>query len=186
LSVGAIGFEGDAREADRRYFPVDTRASLRLRWRRHSILFLAALVGTLFVLLLIAAYWRGSAQGDFLSDQVEAASARAGVVHHLKRDIRDTRTEIEFPLAQKRAPAVIEILSQVTQILPSGTWLTEFAFNDNKVHVQGFSNAPSDLIALIDKSPYFADAQFESSLQSAQDNAEHFDLSFNLKKPGAH
>jgi Tfp pilus assembly protein PilN len=51
--------------------------------------------------------------------------------------------------------------------------------------VQGFSNAPSDLIGLIDKSPYFVNAQFEASLQSAQDNAEHFDLSFELKKPGA-
>lgn len=186
LSVGAIAFEGDAREADRRYFPVDTAASLRLRWRRNSVLFLAALAGALLVLLLIAAYWRGSAQGDFLSDQAQAAGQRAALVHRLKHDIHDTRAQIEFPLAQKRAPAVIQILSEVTEILPQGTWLTEFAFNDNKVHVQGFSNAPSDLIGLIDKSPYFANAQFEASLQSAQDNAEHFDLSFDLKKPGAH
>jgi general secretion pathway protein L len=186
LSVGAIGFEGDAREADRNHFPVDTAASLRLRWRRNSILLLAGLAGAIFLLLLLAAYWRGSAQGDFLSDQAQAASQRAAVVHHIKRDIRDTRAQIEFPLAQKRAPAVIQILSEVTQILPTGTWLTEFAFNDNKVHVQGFSNAPSDLIGLIDKSPFFSNAQFESSLQSAQDNAEHFDLSFELKKPEAH
>jgi general secretion pathway protein L len=186
LSVGAIGFEGDPREADRRFFPVDTAASLRLRWRRNSVLFLAGLAGVMLALLLLAAYWRGSAQSDFLSDQAQIASQRAALVHHLKHDIRDTRAQIEFPLAQKRAPTVIQILSEVTQILPTGTWLTEFAFNDNKVHVQGFSNAPSDLIGLIDKSQYFMNAQFEASLQSAQDNAEHFDLSFELKKPGTH
>ncbi|HEY1837710.1 MAG TPA: PilN domain-containing protein [Rhizomicrobium sp.] len=186
LSVGAIAFEGDAREADRSHFPIDTGASLRLRWRRNSILLLAALAAILFVLLLMAAYWRGSARSDFLSDQAAAAGQHAELVHRLKRDITDTRAQIEFPLAQKRAPAVIQILSEVTQILPRGTWLTEFAFNDSKVHVQGFSNAPSDLIGLIDKSAYFTNAQFEASLQSAQDNAEHFDLSFELKKPGAH
>jgi general secretion pathway protein L len=189
LSVGAIGFEGDSREADRRYFPIESGALWRLRWRRYSILFLAALAAALIVLVVIGAYWRGSAEADFLSDQADAASQRAALVHHLKRDILDTRAQIEFPLAQKRAPAVIQILSEVTQILPTGTWLTEFAFNDNKVHVQGFSNSPSDLIGLIDKSPYFQNAQFEASLQSAQNNAEHFDLSFDLrtvKKQGTH
>lgn len=185
LPAGAIAFEGDQREADRRYFPVETGASLRLRWRRNSVLALAALAAMLLVLLLFAAYWRGSEQGDFLSDQVDAASQRAALVHRLQHDIRDTSAQIEFPLEQKRAPTVIQILSEVTEILPQGTWLTEFAFNDNKVHVQGFSNAPSDLITLIDKSPYFQNAQFEASLQSAQDNAEHFDLSFDLKTPGA-
>jgi general secretion pathway protein L len=185
LAAGAISFEGDLREADRRYFPVETGASLRLRWRRNSVLVLAALAAILVVLLLFAGYWRGSEQGDFLSDQVDAASQRAALVHRLERNISDTRAQVEFPLAQKRAPTVIQILSEVTEILPQGTWLTEFAFNDNKVHVQGFSNAPSDLITLIDKSPYFQNAQFEASLQSAQDNAEHFDLSFDLKTPGA-
>jgi general secretion pathway protein L len=184
LAVGSIGFEGDSREADRRYFPVDTAAFLRLRWRRFNVLLLAGLAVLLLALLLIAAYWRGSEQSDLLSDQVGVAGQRAAVVHRLKHEILDVRAQIEFPLAQKSAPTVIQILSEVTQILPAGTWLTEFAINDGKVHVQGFSNAPSDLIGLIDKSPYFADAQFEASLQSAQDNAEHFDLSFNLKKPG--
>lgn len=184
LSVGAIGFEGDPREVDRRYFPIETGALWRLRWRRHSLLFLAALAAALLVLLLIAVYWRGSDEADFLSDQVDSSSQRAVLVHRLQRDITDTRAQIEFPLAQKRAPSVIQILSEVTQILPTGTWLTEFAFNDNKVHVQGFSKAASDLIGLIDRSPYFQNAQFEASLQSAQDNAEHFDLSFDLKAPG--
>jgi general secretion pathway protein L len=196
LSVGAIGFEGDLREADTRHFPIENGALWRLRWRRYSILFLAALAAAFLVLLLLAVYWRGSEQADFLSDQADAASQRAALVHHLKRDIVDTRAQVEFPLAQKRAPSVIQILSEVTQILPAGTWLTEFAFNDNKVHVQGFSKAASDLIGLIDKSSYFQNAQFQASLQSAQDNAEHFDLSFDLKtgdlktgdskKPGAH
>jgi Fimbrial assembly protein (PilN) len=75
------------------------------------------------------------------------------VVHRLKHEVLDVRAQIEFPLAQKRAPTVIQILSEVTQILPAGTWLTEFAFNDGKVHVQGFSNAPSDLIGLVRTSP---------------------------------
>jgi Tfp pilus assembly protein PilN len=156
-----------------------------MRWRRFSVWLLAGLAVVLFLLLLAAAYWRGSEVADLLSDQADAAAARAAIVHHLKRDIRDVRAQIEFPLAQKQAPGLIQVLSEVTQILPTGTWLTELAFNDGKVHVQGFSNAPSDLIGLIDKSPYFANAQFEASLQSAQDHAEHFDLSFDLKAPAS-
>ncbi|HEX3810891.1 MAG TPA: PilN domain-containing protein [Rhizomicrobium sp.] len=182
LSIGSIGFEGDAREADRRYFPVDTGAFLRLSWRRFSVVFLAALALFLLLAVLLAVYLRGAEQTDLLIAQAETASERAAVVHHLKRDIKNVRAQIEFPSGQKRAPLIVSILSELTHVLPDGTWLTEFSINGNKVHIQGFSKTASDIVGAIDKSPNFANAQFDASLQSATDNAEHFDLTFETKK----
>jgi general secretion pathway protein L len=183
LAVGTIGFEGDAHEADRAHFPVDLPAFLRMRWRRFSIPLLGAAALALLLVVLLAAYLRGSAQADLLLGQVETAGERAAVVHRMAHDIRDIEAQIEFPLQQKRVPLVVNTLAQLTRILPDGTWLTEFSVSGNKVHIQGFSKSASDLIGLIDKSPYFANAQFQASLQIATDNAEHFDLSFETKAP---
>ncbi len=181
LKVGAIRLAGDSREADWRSFPVDRSAWLRLKWQQWNVLALAAGACLLAMAVVVAAYLRGAAETDALSAEVDAASDRAAVVHRLSHDIEDVRTQIEFPLAQKQAPMLISILSEVTRVLPDGTWLTEFALDGNKGHIQGFSKSASDVVGQIDRSSMFANAQFMAPLQSAQNGMERFDLSFDIK-----
>jgi general secretion pathway protein L len=181
LNPASIMFEGDAREADWRAFPVDKGAYLRLKWRRWNVFALAGLAIALGAMVIFAAYLRSAAASDALAAEVEAASERTVVIHRLAHDIRDVRAQIEFPLAQKRASLFIAILSEVTRVLPDGTWLTELSVDGNKAHIQGFSKSASDIVGQIDRSPLFANAQFVAPLQSAQDGAERFDLSFDVK-----
>ncbi|MGH6876411.1 MAG: PilN domain-containing protein [Rhizomicrobium sp.] len=181
LRVGAIRFAGDPREADWRSFPLDRGAWLRLKWQQWNVLGLAGLALLLAVAVIFAAYMRAAAAGDALAAEVEAAGNRAAVVHHLAHDIADVQAQIEFPLAQKRAPFLLAILTEVTRVLPEGTWLTEFELDGGKVHIQGFSKSASDVVGEIDRSPMFANAQFMAPLQSAQNGNERFDLSFDAK-----
>jgi len=183
LRVGAIRFAGDSREANWRSFPVDRAAWLKLKWRRWNVLALAGAAVVLAMAAILAAYLRGAAAADELSSEVDAASNRAAVVHRLAHRISDVQAQIEFPLAEKRAPFLLRILSEVTRELPDGTWLTEFELDGGKVHIQGFSKSASDVVGDIDRSPLFANAQFMSSLQSAQNGNERFDLSFDVKRP---
>lgn len=181
LRVGAIRFAGDPREADWRSFPLDRVAWLKLKWRQWNVLALAALALLLGIGVIFAAYLRGAAAADALSTEVDAAAARAAFVHHINHEINNVQAQIEFPLAQKRAPLLLAALREVTRILPDGTWLTEFQLDGGKVHIQGFSKSASDVVADIDRSPMFANAQFMAPLQSAQNGNERFDLSFDLK-----
>lgn len=184
LKVGAIRFAGDSREAGWRAFPVDRPAWLRLKWRQWNVVGLALLAVVLVIAIVFAAYLRGSFAADALSAQLDDASTRAQVVQHLNREIADTRAQIEFPLAQKRGPLLLTILAEVTRVLPDGTWLTEFQLDGGKVHIQGLSKSASDVVADIDRSSMFANAQFMAPLQSAQSGEERFDLSFDVK--GSH
>ncbi|HEY3779323.1 MAG TPA: PilN domain-containing protein [Rhizomicrobium sp.] len=181
LRVGAIRFEGDSREADWRSFPVDRGAWLRLKWRQWNVVGLGLLAIVLAIAVVFAAYLRGAAAADALSAEVDDASSRAAVVHHLTHEIADVRAQIEFPLAQKRGPLLLTILAEVTRVLPDGTWLTEFQLDGGKVHIQGLSKSASDVVADIDRSPMFANAQFMAPLQNAQNGNERFDLSFDVK-----
>jgi general secretion pathway protein L len=181
LRVGAVRFAGDPREADWRSFPVDRGAWLRLKWRQWNVLALAGLALLLGMAVILAAYLRAAAAADALAAEVETAGDRAAVVHRLAHDIADVQAQIEFPLAQKRAPFLLAILAEVTRVLPEGTWLTEFELDGGKVHIQGYSKSASDVVGEIDRSPMFANGQFMAPLQSAQNGNERFDLSFDLK-----
>jgi general secretion pathway protein L len=181
LRVGAIRFAGDGREAHWKSFPLDRAAWLRLKWRQWNVPALAGLALFLGVAVVFAAYMRGASAASALSDEVDAAATRAAVVHRLNHEISDVQAQIEFPLAQKRAPFLLAMLREVTRVLPDGTWLTEFQLDGGKVHIQGFSKSASDVVADIDRSPMFANAQFMAPLQTAQNGNERFDLSFDLK-----
>ena len=183
LRVGAICFAGDAREANWRSFPVDRTAWLKLKWRQWNVLALAGAAILLAMAVIFAAYLRGAAAANELSSELDAASTRAAVVHRLAHQISDVQAQIEFPLAEKRAPFLLRILSELTRELPDGTWLTEFELDSGKVHIQGFSKSASDVVGDIDRSALFANAQFMAPLQSAQNGNERFDLSFDVKRP---
>jgi Tfp pilus assembly protein PilN len=182
LRVGAIGFAEDAREADWKSFPVDRTAWIKLKWRQWNVLALAGAAIVLALAVIFAAYLRGASAANELSTELDAAASRAAVVHRLAHEISDVQSQIEFPLAEKRAPFLLRILSELTRELPDGTWLTEFEFDGGKVHIQGFSKSASDVVGDIDRSPLFANAQFMAPLQSAQNGNERFDLSFDAKR----
>jgi general secretion pathway protein L len=183
LRVGGIGFAGDPREADWKSFPVDRTALLKLKWRQWNVLALAGAAVVLALAVIFAAYLRGASAAAELSTELDAAASRAAVVHRLAHQIGDVQSQIEFPLAEKRAPFLLRILSEVTRVLPEGTWLTEFELDGGKVHIQGFSKSASDVVGDIDRSPLFANAQFMAPLQNAQNGNERFDLSFDVKHP---
>lgn len=182
LGVAAIVFEGDDHEADWRAFPVDRFSFLRRQWARAGAGILAGVAVLLFVAVLAAVTLRGAEEDGLLLTQLADVNEQASVVHRLQQKIRDLHTQIEFPAAQKRAPLLVDVLAQLTKALPDGTWLTEFAIKDGRVHVRGFSKSASDLIGDIDQSPTFANAQFSAPLEGAQDGTERFDLTFDVKQ----
>lgn len=181
LRVGAVEFEADPQDADWRAYPVERSAFLHFFWLRRGGVVLAAALLLLLAAALFGLFLREAAEGDALLSQLAAMNDQVALVHRMQQDTSDLRTQIEFPAAQKRAPLLLDMLAQVTKTLPDGTWLTEFSYKDGKVHIQGLSKSPSDLIGDIDQSPSFANAQFEAPLVGAQEGTERFELTFDVK-----
>ena len=101
----------------------------------------------------------------------------------LQREVeRITRTS-EF-LTQKKLSSVmvLQILDEVSRILPDNTWLIRFDINGSEIQLQGQSTAASELIRLLESSPLLKDAQFRSSVvQVPRTNKERFHLSVQLE-----
>src|SRR5437660_12930255 len=71
---------------------------------------------------------------------------------------------LRIRLQRNDAPRVIDLWNEVTRILPSHSWLTEFRVveaaggRELQVNLSGFSSAPPSLVGTVDRSPLFVDA----------------------------
>jgi general secretion pathway protein L len=184
LRIAAIGFANDPREADWRRFPVDQAARRRRLWRRHGSAALGGLAALLFAMLVFAAFARGSAEVDALNDKVANEGQQAALVEHIGREVTATRREFAALVREKREPLAVAVLADLTRLLPDGTWLSDVAIDGRKVRIQGNSPAASELIAIIDSSGKFANAQFEAPVvQDTALHAEHFSMVFDVVEP---
>jgi len=183
LQVASILFQNDPREADWLSFPVDRPAFLRALWRHWSVSLLAAAAVFLAVAVLFAAYARVDASAEQLNDLVSEESTKAIVVERLEREIGTISAQNEFLDRLKRAPLLVGVLADLSRVLPDNTWLNEIEASGNKVRIRGYSHSAPELIALIDGSSRFANAQFTAPLvQDGPGNVVRFDLSFEVRR----
>jgi general secretion pathway protein L len=181
LLVSAIHLGADAQPADWQIFPIDRKALLRSTARRFGVALLGGAALLLLLLILLAAYLRGAETAESLADELSTESIHAGRVEHLQHRIDQATTQLAFLYKQKRAPLFVAVLNDVTRTLPDGTWITEFSLSGNKIRIEGYSHAASDLIGVFDRSGRFANAQFAAPVtQGTSAGIERFDLTFEI------
>ncbi len=132
--------------------------------------------------ILAGAYARDQDATAAFAQTVEAARIAARPSLVLEHDIAVVRARAARLLAEKRKPSVSRILAETTRLLPNGSWLTDFGYRGGEVHIKGYSNAASSLLARIDGSPLFSGAELRAPLTQAQmPGQEQFDLAFRLR-----
>jgi general secretion pathway protein L len=54
----------------------------------------------------------------------------------------------------------VEILKELTQVLPSTVWIWNIKYSGGEVEISGFADSASELIPLLDRSPLFEKVEF--------------------------
>jgi general secretion pathway protein L len=54
----------------------------------------------------------------------------------------------------------IEILKELTQLLPNTAWIWNLKYNGKEIEISGYADSASDLLPLLDKSPLFEKVEF--------------------------
>jgi Tfp pilus assembly protein PilN len=98
---------------------------------------------------------------DALTAEIKKRKPEVDVVEKLQKQNEEFGREI-FELEKIRAgeASMIEILKELTQILPSTDWIWNFKYNGKEIEISGFADSASDLIPLLDKSPFFEKVEF--------------------------
>jgi general secretion pathway protein L len=182
IALAAVEFDDDTARPTGGTFPADLAAARTLKLRPRIVPALAGIVFVLALAFIGAVYLRGEMIAGDLSDRVDQARERAVAVERLQRSLDATNRQASFLALQKRNPAAVAVLATLSRLLPDDAWLYQFEMNGDEVRVHGFSASAASLIALLDSSPYFREAEFRSPLMQGPSAAlQRFDIAFKLK-----
>lgn len=143
------------------------------------------LVGLNGLLLLVAVslpFYHQRSAITHLDRQLEKVRQAAHGAMSLREQAERLAQEIQVAVDRKsRWPTMVEILNELTAILPDSTWLSRLEIKGGEIHLQGVSGSASSLIALIEESKTFADVRFQSPVtQDTRTGRERFHLSARI------
>lgn len=154
--------------------------------RRKSLLRLRlGLIGA-FLLALLALPLAGLLGRQAHLQRLEAEIARikpqAEATAEKRREVQDVADFLERIAAQaKEQPNVLELLHEMTQVLPGNAWLESFVFAQNRVRIQGQADSATSIIEAMENSPLFRDVRFESPVTKSG-KRDVFQISAELER----
>jgi general secretion pathway protein L len=192
LNITDLAFvESEAGGTDSAPFPMlNLRQDRNERhfWLRKIFYGLALGASCLAIVAGAHRYWRQQRILDDLSAELATAKAQAQQVRAALDNLEQKQAAIVRVRLQKRAtPGLLEVWEEVSKILPANSWLTELRLSeiaqkqDELVVMTGLSTAAAELVALVDKSPLFADAALTAPIaMDSVEKRERFTLQAKL------
>ncbi len=117
-----------------------------------------------------------------LEARTELASGKAEMVRRLQDEVNRLDTGSRFLVEKKQAsPLLLEIVNELTHILPDDTWIYQLDIKGQEVYVQGQSNSAAALIPIIESSRILRNARFRSPVTKMPgSHTERFHLSADV------
>lgn len=146
-------------------------------------------LGTLAVLLLVSAVslplMNKRQKIKALEPLLETASAQAEEAQRLRKEVDQLTANSRFLTDKKQSSLpVLEVMDELTRILPDDTWITRLDIKGTELQIQGQSSSAAALIPLIESSSMLQNPRFRSPVtQIPRSDAERFHLSAETRGP---
>jgi Tfp pilus assembly protein PilN len=104
-------------------------------------------------------------------------------VETLKKEIDSLNDEIStINNFKENKPKALNILKELTAILPKTTWLTRVRITESTVDIEGYSSSASLLLPKLEASTSFKKAEFSSpTFRDARMNADRFNIKMEIE-----
>jgi general secretion pathway protein L len=173
------------------YINLRPRQLARHPWRQKTALALCCSAVMLALLAGGLKYWHQQTTMDRLDAQIATASRKAQHVRALVDQLQEKKNALlHLRLQRGQEPGLIDLWEEVTRVVPSHSWLTEFRLvetagkREQQVSIVGFSSAAASLVGIMDGSPMFFDAALTSPIAfDATEGRERFALQAKVKMP---
>ena len=143
-------------------------------------------LGSVAIALLVAVIYfpleRQRVLAETLAQDVAQAKEEAGASRRLQDEIDRLINMGRFIVEEKKKrPPFVEVLNEVTRLLPDDTWLFRMRFFEGDVQTFGYSPAASPLIGTIEGSELFQNAQFRAPMtRDPRVDADRFHIAFQV------
>jgi Tfp pilus assembly protein PilN len=147
----------------------------------------AAISGLAIIVLTIALGVHPMIQNRILIDKmgriIASNNAPVEKVRSLRSQSEALEAKVKFveDLLTKR-DMNLEILQELTTILPMDTYLNTYVNRDGIIQLVGLSGSSSDLIQKLDKSPLFKDVAAKAPFREQQPGKDQFNIEVKLEK----
>ncbi len=116
-----------------------------------------------------------------LGSEIERLSPEIDRIETIRGEIEEGRQYLDqFDGLYKEDVPVIDILREITQILPENAWISEFFLNNEQIRLNGFADSASDLIGILESSPILRDAVFLSTIVKEDNGKERFNIGLSV------
>ncbi|MBK1629540.1 hypothetical protein CKO31_02055 [Thiohalocapsa halophila] len=146
------------------------------------LLALALLAGA-----LVTPLWQKQRALEALDAELRDLRSAAIEVEEVREALERARLGSMEVLNRKREqPRMTDLLRELTDLLPDGTWVQTLNFRDGEVDARGESDQATALIGLLEQGPGIDAVRFRSPvMQVASTGQERFHLSFVYTRPEA-
>lgn len=175
--LSGIDIREDGRALGVNLLPLEQRHRVINRKARTNFMLAAAVVVLLVLTMTFSLYLRKHQVAE-LEEAIADVRGEANQVARIRTQIEGASEAAGF-LATRRAesPLAVELLADVTRILPDDTYLDRLVINKTSVQMQGKSQNAQRLIELVNESTYFDDAAFRGSTRlDARTGLEIFEV----------
>ena len=118
--------------------------------------------------------------------RVVAIRTEVKKVEALKKDVDALETEASTVNNFKKGkPMSLQILKELTSILPKSAWLTRARVTDTTVEIEGYSAAATELLSKLEASPFLKKVEFASpTFRDVRLNSDRFVIKMEIEAPG--
>ena len=157
--------------------PTEQRASGLSRKAIANMALGAAAVVLLVVVMVQSLYLRAH-QVSELEDAIALVQGEARQVQKIREQIEDASEAATFLTVRREAsPLAIELLADITRLLPDDTYLDRLVIGQTSVQLQGKSQNAQQLIELVNSSELLDNASFRGSTRlDARSGLEIFEV----------
>lgn len=123
-----------------------------------------------------------------INHQIMIRKEEVKKVEKVRKEVDALSSEISTIEDFKAArPMAINIIKELTTILPKSAWLTRIRITETTVELEGYASSATELLPLLETSKYFVKAEFASpTFRDARLNSERFSIRTDIegvKKP---
>jgi general secretion pathway protein L len=98
---------------------------------------------------------------DSINAEIKKIKPEVEAVEKLQKRKEELGKEIsELKKIEMGEVGMIEILQELTQLLPTTAWIWNLKYNGKEIEISGFSDSAANLIPLLNNSPFFEKVEF--------------------------
>lgn len=147
-------------------------------------LVLGIILALIFAFAVAAPVYYEEQKLDLLNERLQAMKPEVKKVEALQDDIEKLQKEISAIHSFKHSnDPTLNIIKDMTDILPPKTWLTRLKITDATAEIEGYSSSATDIILKLENTKYFQKVEFASpTFRDPRQGNERFVIKMELKK----